>query len=231
MAFQFKQFKVEDNLSSMKVGTDAVLLGSWIPAKDMLYTLEIGCGSGVISLMLAQKMKSFITAIDIDADSVKQAQSNFEHSKWNHQLQAVHTSLQDLQKRKTYKFDIVISNPPYFNNSLNSPYKNKTLSKHTNTLSYTELAKGIKYFLKKDGKAYLILPYTEAQDFIRIMKRYKLFLNQELLIAPKQDKAANRIIMEFSFLKSELSSGKLYLREENDQFSESYKSLCKEYYL
>ena len=231
MAFQFKQFTVEDDRSSMKVGTDAVLLGSWACPENRLYTLEIGCGSGLISLMLAQKMKGFITAIDIDKDSAEQAHQNFMASKWNNKLESIHTSLQQFLKQSYKKFDIIISNPPFFNNSLNSPYKNRTLSKHTNTLSYPELVKGIKKLLKQDGIVYIILPYEESKEFIFLMRKADFCLSKECLVIPKENKEANRILMEFSYKDSELTSEKLYIRNKDNSYTEKYKQLCKDYYV
>jgi tRNA1Val (adenine37-N6)-methyltransferase len=231
MVFLFKQFTIEDDQSSMKVGTDAVLIGAWAGLHNANNILEIGCGSGVISLMFAQRTNAIIDTIDIDIKSVGQANHNFKQSKWASQLNAFPFSLQEFQKESNNKYDLIISNPPYFNNSLISPFKNKTLSKHTITLNYNEILEGIKHFLSNNGKTCLILPYTEGQEFIELATKQKLYLNRQLLISPKIGKNPNRIIMEFSYYENELKTEEICLRKADNQLSEAYKLLCKDYYL
>ena len=231
MAFQFKQFSIEDDQSTMKVGTDAVLLGSWIHLEDEKSILEIGTGSGIISLMLAQRTSAQIQAIDIDEKSVIQAIHNFQKSPWASQIKVKHCSLSDFTKSESKKFDLIVSNPPFFINSLKSPFKNKNRSKHTDELTYEELAHGIANLLTPKGKASLILPYTESKHFIDIALIENIYLNKQLKIKPKDSKKINRVLVEFSFNKSELEENEIYLREENNEFSEAYKTLSKNYYL
>ncbi len=231
MAFQFKQFKVEDDQSAMKVGTDGVLLGAWIETKNARQILDIGTGSGLIALMMAQKSKAQINAIDIDKQSAKQAQSNFQKSPWKAQLNAEHISLQEFCKNATQKYDLIVSNPPFFVNSLKSPSNNKNRSKHTDELTYEELVHGITNFLTSKGRACLILPYAESKLFVNIALVENIYLNKRLKIRPKATKEINRVLMEFSFHKTKLKENEIYLREENNKFSEDYDSLCKNYYL
>jgi len=231
MSFQFKQFSIEDDQSTMKVGTDAVLLGAWTEIKDANNILEIGTGSGVISLMLAQRSTAQIQAIDIDKNSVDQANNNFQKSKWADQIMAKHYSLNDFCKSESKKYDLIVSNPPFFIDSLKSPYKNKARSKHTGELSYEELVHGIVNLLSPKGKACLILPYTESKHFKDIALIENIHLNKQLKIRPKATKDFNRVLMEFSFYKSELEEKGIYLREESNEFSEAYSNLCKNYYL
>lgn len=231
MSFQFKQFSVEDDQSTMKVGTDAVLLGAWTETKDANNILEIGTGSGIISLMLAQRSTAQIQAIDIDKNSVDQANNNFQKSKWANQIIAKHCSLNDFCKSASLKYNLIVSNPPFFINSLKSPNKNKTRSKHTDELSYEELVHGIANLLSPKGKACLILPYTESKRFKDIALIENIYLNKQVKIRPKATKEVNRVLMEFSFYKSELEEKEIYLREENNGFSEAYHHLCKNYYL
>lgn len=231
MAFQFKQFSVEDNKSTMKVGTDAVLLGAWTETKHSKTILEIGTGSGIISLMIAQRSKAKIEAIDIDEDTVKQANENFQKAEWKERLNAFHYSLNDFKKEQSNKYDLIISNPPFFIDSLKSPNKNKTLSKHSDELSYADLIQGLIHFLSPSGKACIILPYTESKSFINLARIENLYLTKQLLIKPKKDKVANRILMEFSFTKTQVLENEIYLREVDNSFSDEYKKLSKEYYL
>ncbi len=231
MAFQFKQFSINDDQSTMKVGTDGVLLGAWCDIRNAKSILDIGSGSGLISLMLAQRTEALISAIDIDENSVNQGKQNFQNSDWGNQLTAIHSSLKDFTKSENKKFDLIVSNPPFFINALKSPFKNKTRSKHTDELSYQELAHGIANFMASDGRACLILPYTESKFFIDLALIENIYLNKQLIIKPKASRKFNRILMEFSFQKSKLEEKEIYLREENNEYSEAYKSLCKNYYL
>jgi tRNA1Val (adenine37-N6)-methyltransferase len=231
MAFQFKQFSIEDDQSTMKVGTDAVLLGSWVHLENEKSILDIGSGSGIISLMLAQRTSAQIQAIDIDENSVNQANHNFQKSPWASQIKAKHCSLSDFTKSESEKFDLIVSNPPFFINSLKSPRKNKNRSKHTDELTYEELAYGIANLLGPRGKACLILPYTESKLFIDLALIENIYLNKQLKIRPKATKDINRVLMEFSFNKSKFEEKEIHLREENNEFSEAYKTLSKNYYL
>ncbi len=231
MAFQFKQFSVEDNTSTMKVGTDAVLLGAWTNVQNAKNILEIGTGSGVISIMLAQRSEVKIEAIDIDKNSVDQASDNFKNSPWDKHLSAKHFSLKEFMIENKNRYDLIISNPPFFIDSLKSPNKNKTRSKHTDELSYSDLIRGLIHFLSPQGRACIILPYNESKSFINLARIEKLYLNKQLLIKPKKDKVANRVLMEFSFKKVSLNETKIYLREIDNSFSDEYKNLSKDYYL
>lgn len=231
MAFQFKQFSVEDNKSTMKVGTDAVLLGAWTNVQNAKNILEIGTGSGVISIMLAQRSEVKIEAIDIDKNSVDQASDNFKISPWDKHLSAKHFSLKKFMIENKNRYDLIVSNPPFFIDSLKSPNKNKTLSKHTDELSYSDLIQGLIHFLSPQGRACIILPYNESKSFINLARIENLYLNKQLLIKPKKDKVANRVLMEISFKKASLNENEIYLRELDNSFSDDYKNLSKDYYL
>ncbi len=231
MAFQFKQFSVEDNKSTMKVGTDAVLLGAWTKIQNTKTILEIGTGSGVISIMLAQRSEVKIEAIDIDKSSVNQASDNFKISPWNKHLAAKHFSLKEFIIESKNQYDLIVSNPPFFIDSLKSPNKNKTRSKHTDELSYSDLIQGLIHFLSPQGRACLILPFTESKSFINLARLENIYLNKQLLIKPKKSKQANRILMEFSFSKTTLEKDEIYLRKADNSFSDKYKNMSKDYYL
>ena len=137
--FQFKKFSVKQDNSSMKVGTDAVLLGCWTQLRQIdKQLLEVGTGCGVISLIIAQRYNFVnIDAIDIDKASILDAKDNFNYSPWNNRLSAINDSLQTYNPDKQY--DIIVSNPPYFNNSLQCPNNQRSVARHTNTLSYNDL--------------------------------------------------------------------------------------------
>lgn len=231
MSFRFKQFNVNDDRATMKVGTDAVLLGSWVNIKNAKNILEIGTGSGVIALMIAQRSLAYIDAIEIDKKSAQQAAENFKNSPWNERLQLYHSSLNAFIENYHKKYNLIISNPPFFINSLNSPKPNKTLSKHTVSLNYSDLLKGIEHFLDKKGRCCLILPVNESLVFGNLAQSYGMYLNKQLLIKPKAGLKPNRVLMEFSFTKKRITTDEMFLRETDNSFSTNYRILCKDFYL
>jgi tRNA1Val (adenine37-N6)-methyltransferase len=231
MAFQFKQFKVEDDQSAMKVGTDAVLLGALIETKNTIRILEIGTGSGIIALILAQKSSAKIEAIDIDPLSIEQASQNFQHSNWASRLKATHISLQAFCKNTVQKYDLIVSNPPFFDQSLKSPDKSKNISKHTDSLNFSELAHGIKQSLSPDGKACLILPPNEAAQFLNEARIESLFCNKKMKVIPVIGRECNRWIFEISSIRSEIIEEEITIRDKNHNYTQEYIQLTKDFYL
>lgn len=231
MAFLFKQFKIEDNQSAMKVGTDAVLLGAWVSSQNAKRILDIGTGSGLIALILAQKSTAKIDAIEIDQASAKQAKHNFEESDWSEQLSIKNISLQNFCKTTSQKYDLIVSNPPFFDQSLKSPKLEKNISKHNDTLKFNELAYGIKKLLNPNGKAAIILPVTEAEKFLDKARIEGLFLNKKLKVIPVVGSKANRWIVEISVGKNEILENTLCIRDENRDYTRAYKNLTKAFYL
>ena len=227
----------------MKVGTDGVLLGAWCPISHQpsaisntpFRVLDIGTGSGLIALMLAQRCHdAHIDAIDIDEGAVEQARENFERSVFSHQLSAYKSSLQDWQNRQLY--DIVVSNPPYFDNSLRNPDKGRQTARHTDTLSYDELLRHSARLLNTNGQLALILP-AEAEDEVRrLAERYSLYITCVTRVYSKASKPARRVLMAFihntgisEYRDPEISS--LVLEDEKGGRSAAYSELCKEFYL
>lgn len=231
MAFRFKQFLVEDDQSSMRVGTDAVLLGTWADIVNQQQILEIGTGCGVISLILAQRSSAFIDAIDIDEKSVEQAGRNFRESSWNQRLKVFHTSLQEFRKTSKRKYDHILTNPPYYCNSLKSPDVKKNKTRHEDFLNHEELLDGIIHFLKIDGKASLILPFKESQRFVELASDRKLFLARKMEIIPRKKKNVNRVLMEFSLdTRNSISSESLTIRDEEGDYTKEYRAFTRPYY-
>jgi tRNA1Val (adenine37-N6)-methyltransferase len=232
MAFRFKQFVVEDDQSSMRIGTDAVLLGAWVNPENRSEILDIGTGCGVIALMMAQKSMGAITAIDIDEDSVNQASLNFQNSSWNWRLKALHCSFQEFANHPPHKFDLVITNPPWFSNSLRSPLKNRNIARHDDLLNAHDLLSGVARLLNGNGNFCLILPAEDAATFIEHAKVHKLFLVRQLLVISKPGFPAKRIVMEFSFSPpGNVINEELIIRCEDNSFTEPYRELTREFYL
>ena len=232
MAFYFKQFSVEDQQSSMRVGSDAVLFGAWAEVQYDSRILEIGTGCGIISLMLAQRSQASIDAIDIDQQSVLQATQNFEKSQWNERLHPIPISLQRYTETCHDKYDHILINPPYFRNSLKSPTLLKNIAKHENFLTYEDLIQCVVQLLNENGKLSLILPVKESQIFTSLAADLRMFLSRKLEIKPKTNKPVNRILMEFSFIPcTQILSEELCIRNEDNSYTNEYRTFTAPYYL
>lgn len=231
--FQFKQFKVVQNKSTMKVGTDAVLIGAWIEPSDYKTILDIGTGTGLIALMIAQKSNAIITAIEIDKDSYCEAKVNFSKSIFSNKIKTKHISFQEFCKTTSKKFDLIVSNPPYFINSLKSKKNGRNLSRHNDLLSFEDLLLGVLKILNKKGKFCLILPKNEALIFNKMAQTNRLFLTNLLRVKSKNvDITEKRHLMQFEFSKTEYSESTLTIEENSHRnYTKEYKDFTKDYYL
>ncbi len=239
--FRFKQFTVWHDRCAMKVGTDGVLLGAWAPIDDLRFhisdfrILDAGTGSGLIALMLAQRCpKAQIDAIDIDEAAIKQAKENFEQSVFSHQCSVFRSSLQDW-KPKT-KYDLIVSNPPYFQNSLKNPDKGRELARHTDSLSYEDLIQHCARLLAADGQLAIILPAEAEQEIRQTAERYSLYCTHVTRVYSKETKPARRVLMAFEITRSRdhvvtPKTDTLVLENEKGGRSAAYSELCKEFYL
>ena len=238
--FKFKQFTVWHDRCAMKVGTDGVLLGAWCPVGEFRSSgvptkvLDAGTGSGLIALMLAQRIQGAqITAIDIDAGAVEQAKYNFGISPWADRLECHQRALQELEGEGIY--DLIVSNPPYFQDSLKNPDTQRAMARHTDTLSYEELLKHSARLLTKEGIIALVLPIEAEQQIITLAQSLGLYPTHITHVYPKPGKAAKRLLIAFSSspLAYSLSPivNSLTLESETAPRSEAYKELTKEFYL
>ncbi|MBR5328263.1 MAG: tRNA1(Val) (adenine(37)-N6)-methyltransferase [Paludibacteraceae bacterium] len=238
--FRFKQFTVWHDRCAMKVGTDGVLLGAWCPVGSQarsvkgVKVLDVGTGSGLIALMLAQRLpQAQITAIDIDNGAVEQAQYNFEQSPWKERLHCQQTALQEVEGNSIY--DLIVSNPPYFQDSLKNPDSQRAMARHTDTLSYDELLANSARLLKEEGRLALVLPIEAEQQIIALAQTYELYPTHITHVYPKPGKAAKRLLIAFSLLPIANSTSpianSLTLESETAPRSEEYKELTKDFYL
>ena len=230
--FTFKQFHISHERCAMKVGTDGTLLGAWaeVPSQAQRI-LDIGTGSGLIAIMIAQRHPfAQITAIDIDNDCILQARENIDACPWNSRIYLHHTSLQDFHPEK--KFDIIISNPPYFVDSLLSPDDKRSTARHTSTLSFEELTEGVVRLLASEGKFSLILPPAESRLFLSAA-RGKLYLTRQTELWSTPQSGVRRILMELQASPPEIlpNTERLYIEDEEKNFSEEYRALTKDFYL
>ena len=230
--FVFKQFKIMQDKCAMKVGTDAVLLGSWVNTSNAKHILDIGTGTGIIALMLAQKSGARIDAIDIDANAFLQATENVNASKWKDRIEVHQISLQQYMIESERKYDLIVSNPPYFVDSSKALEISRTNARHTDQLAYDELLNGVLKLLDPNGKFYVILPTKESELFRVLAEENKLFLTKLTRVITRLDKPEKRLLMRFEFIPRAFSEDSITIEEdERHSYTEQYKELTKDYYL
>ena len=205
----------------MKVGTDGVLLGAWCPTGTRI--LDVGTGSGLIARMLMQRCpEAYIDAIDIDPDAAEQAKANG--------VNAYCAMLQEWQG----SYDLIVSNPPYFQNSLKNPDKGRELARHTDSLSYEELVKHSARLLKEGGQLALILPADTETGIQQLAASYSLFCTHITRVYSKATKPARRVLLAFAMSRSrdlEVMADTLILEDEKGGRSAAYSELCRDFYL
>ena len=232
-SFIFKQFTVFQHKGAHKVGTDAVLIGSWAQVEKARNILDIGTGTGIIALMMAQKSNAHIDAIDIEQSSFEQAQENVSHSQWHDRISVHHSSLQDFAKGRESKYDVIITNPPYFVDSYKAPDEERSHARHNDTLPFTDLVGGVKQLLSPEGKFYIILPTREATDFKNLAEKKGLYLVKRLRVKTKLiNDTEKRHLMQFSFSKHPLTDQTLSIEKEgHHDYTDEYKLLTGDFYL
>lgn len=232
--FYFKQFSVEDSLSPMKVGTDGVLLGTWIPTINNSNTLilDIGTGCGLIALILAQRIEnSYIKAIDIDDGAIENAKRNFAESVWNDRLTAMEISIQRFCETSTEKFDIIVSNPPFFEESLKSNKAKRNLARHNDSLPFNTLIQCVNRLMSDDGIFACILPYNEGCKFIELATEQGLYCCKRMPVANKPSQSVKRILFCLSRKKIDVvHSPTLFIRNEDNSYSPEYLDLTRDFY-
>lgn len=231
--FRFKQFSVDDTRSAMKVGTDGVLLGAWCDVNGGRM-LDIGTGSGLIALMLAQRRsQAVIDAIDIDPGCVADATDNVMASPWSDRIEVRGCSLQEYSRRAELAgaYDRIVSNPPYFIDSFLPPEKQRRLARHTATLDFAELIEGADRLLGKNGLFSLILPPVEAERFIAVASGVGLGIKRRTDMLPRRGAKVKRVLLELA--RGKWNCGHTYIiqRGEGEDFTEEYRALTRDFYL
>lgn len=230
-AFQFKHFSVSDDKCAMKVGTDGVLLGAWTNTNHVKYILDVGTGSGLIALMLAQKCDAQIDAIDIDADAVMQAKENFNKSKWSNRIKIYKRALQNFELNAK-PYDLIVSNPPFYADSSTTADFARNLARHSDSsLSHEDLLKNVERLLTVDGKFSVILPTKEAVEVLKLSPVYNLHCSHKTLVKTKQNKIPKRYLMEFKKAFTDTICDELIVLNEEEKYSKDYIALTKDYYM
>jgi len=231
--FKFKKFSINDDGCAMKVNTDGVLLGAWVNTDNARQILDIGTGSGLIAMILAQRCDALIDAIDIHTPSISMAKKNVLNSPWSERIRCKHISFQIFAKESHDRYDLIVSNPPYFESSLQSQDPEKNIAKHNVHLSSDELIEGVSELLTEDGRFCVILPINRELSFKVEAEQSGLYAEKITRIKGKTDRPVNRVLFEFSKgarTKKAIVS-ELCIRDAGENFTTTYKKLTTDLYL
>ena len=227
--FSFKRFTVYHDKCAMKVGTDGVLLGAWTNVNTSQRILDIGTGSGLVALMLAQRCEASITAIDIDSEAVEQAQININASNWKNRMEVIHTDLCKYSPQNL--FDTIVSNPPYFIDSLKCDDIQRNTARHNDTLTSEQLFENVSQMLCPEGEFSLILPFEQSESAISIAEKYGLHPTRHTRVITRPGLPPKRSLLAFKKHLEEYIPQDLVIELERHVYSEEYIALTKEFYL
>ncbi len=229
--FKFKQFTIFQDRCAFKVGTDGVLLGACADVSSAESILDIGTGTGLVAIMIAQRSSKKITAIEPDQDSFEQAVFNVRNCIWADRIMVENTDLQNFDPG-SIRFDLIVTNPPFFTGSLKNPDMRKAAARHNDSLPFDDLLAGVSRVMADNGRFHVIMPYAEGNIFIAEAQRYGLYCNSLLKIKPLPSSEVRRMIMDFSGEKSKPHEKFLTIEHgRRHEFTKEYIELTKEFYL
>lgn len=228
--FKFKKFTVYHDCCAMKVGTDGVLLGAWTDVSEANRILDIGTGTGLIALMLAQRCPDArIVAVDIDEDAVRQASENVRNSPWHQRITPV------LEDVCTYTsdvlFDTIVSNPPYFIDSLKCPDGQRSTARHTDTLDMAALLGKVNELLAPEGRFSVVLPADQYEQLIRMAEREGLYPSRRTDVITRPGLPPKRVLVELRKMRGSIRSDELVVELERHVYSKEYIALTQDFYL
>jgi tRNA1Val (adenine37-N6)-methyltransferase len=231
--FKFKQFNIQQDKCAMKIGTDGVLLGAWVNIdKDVNSILDVGSGTGLIALQMAQRSSAeTIDAIEIEPNAFEQTVDNFETSDWNDRLFCYHSSFQAFADAIEDKYDLIISNPPYFNSGLQPNDTKRNLARHTSRLTYKTLLQNTSKLLSEKGSCAFIVPFLEEQNFLDIASKNNLYPQRITRVKGAESTPLKRSLLQLSFKKTPVKTDTLVIEITRHNYTEAYKNLVKDFYL
>ncbi len=233
--FDFKQFRIEQDRCAMKVGTDGILLGAWAPTAQANTILDIGAGTGLIAIMLAQRTEqATIHAVEVEEAAHDQAGHNIAACPWSERLTAFHDAIQDYDLPTSIPegYDLIVSNPPFFSGGTFSFNQDRNSVRHTVKLPHSDLLRAVRRLLHENGRFCTILPLLEGLRFQELAESYNLYCSQQVEVKPRPSKPTERLLLTFGKEKQTISKEVLVLQEEDShQRMPVYKSLTKAFYL
>lgn len=229
--FKFKQFIIRQDKAAFKVGTDGVLLGASADIAGVARILDIGTGTGLIALMMAQRCDAMITAIEPDNESYLQACENVFNSLWNNRIRVVNCSLQDFEPGDE-KFDLIVTNPPFFIDSLRNPDPAGSMARHNVTIGHSDIIDAALRLMNDKGRMELIMPYPEGSLFIALSAEKGLFCNRIIKVRPLPSAPVKRLIMSLSRNRELVSERFLTIEKgKRHEYSDDYIDLTRDFYL
>ncbi|MFP2997494.1 methyltransferase [Spongiivirga sp. MCCC 1A20706] len=231
--FQFKQFTINQDRCAMKIGTDGVLLGAWVGIEHNPFSvLDIGAGTGLLSLMLAQRCNAeVIEAIEIDADAYEQCTENFEASPWNDRLFCYHAGLLEFAQEVDDEYDLIISNPPFYKPTESTTEKARAIARFQDAMPFEHLIACTAKLLSKTGKFAVIIPFEEEAGFIKMSTSYGLFPEWITKIKGTKESPIKRSLLQFSKTMSSTQKNELIIEKGRHDYTDDYINLTKEFYL
>ena len=229
--FRFKQFTIHQEKAQMKVGTDSIILGSAIKIKSKYKSIiDIGTGTGILSLMIAQKSPNLdITAVEIDSNAYHQAKINIDKCKWRNKINLIHSDAKQLDINN--KYDLIISNPPYFNKSKRSIIISKNTARHQVELTFKDLLNIWNKIGNDDSDLACIIPIIESKKFYKMVKSHGNYLTYYLEVRSNPNSNPKRAVMLFSKNKMKTIKSELCIHNNEGGYSEAYINMTKDFYL
>jgi tRNA1Val (adenine37-N6)-methyltransferase len=232
--FKFKQFTINQERCAMKVGSDSVLLGAWTETKGIKKIVDLGSGTGILGLMLAQRCKARITAIESDIDAAAQAAENFNNSPWPELFDSVCANVHDLRKEYAGVFDLAIFNPPYFDGHVEAASEARTSARHLNLKanSREDWLKTAFEFTHDNGAASMIIPFENSEKWLKAMENTKWYVEKQCYVKGHEKAAMKRIMFFLKKAPGDCETNSLIIEKETrGQFTDSYTLLTKDFYL
>lgn len=228
--FDFKQFKIQQNNTAMKVSTDGIILGAWASLTGVERILDIGTGTGLLALMCKQRCEQAkVQAVEIEQSACIDARANFSNSPWCNDIHLFEGAIQDFEANA--EFDLVITNPPYFNDSLKAQSSSRNLARHTDSLSFEALILAYKRLSHAKSRLAIILPNQESELFKQIAQQQGLFLKRICEVRTKRSKPVSRQLMEFANEVQNTVEHESLCIHDNGVYSNQFVQLCKAFYL
>jgi tRNA1Val (adenine37-N6)-methyltransferase len=229
--FQFKQFRIEQQRAAMKVGTDGVLLGAWCNVDNVSRLLDIGTGTGLIALMAAQRSAAAVDAIELNEEAAADARFNFLQSPWSNRITLYCIDFLHYCQQTNNRYDLIVSNPPFFVRSLQPDNEGVAMARHNDTLPFDRLLAGVARLLMPNGRLAVIIPADSFDHFREEARLAGLYLSQQCMVYPKPGKRAKRVMLEFSMQATYPVKQEITIHTEENRYTLEYSSLTQPFYL
>lgn len=231
--FQFKQFRIVHERSAMKVGVDAVLLGSWVNVSGAERILDIGTGTGLIALMMAQRnQNAVVNAVEIEPEAFQEAIFNIKQSPWSDRASVQCCSFQEWTEKADLNYDLIVSNPPFFGNGLKLPDENRAKARHSASLPLAELISGASGLLNQNGRIALVLPIESLHELKQLAVLNNLWIARLCRVKPNPQKPVFRILVELTNSECPVQEENMIIEfEKHHDYTPEYKELTKDFYL